>query len=43
MTRAFLSAEDRQNASTVVQEMLQKGYPSAVAEKILLLVGGAPS
>jgi pentatricopeptide repeat protein len=43
MTRAFLSAEDRQNASAVVQEMLQKGYPSAVAEKILLLVGGAPS
>lgn len=42
MTRAFLSAEDHQNASKVVQEMLQKGYPSAVAEKVLLLVGGAP-
>ena len=41
MTRAFLSAEDRNNASAVVQEMLSKGYPSAVAEKVLILVGGA--
>ena len=41
MTRAFLSAEDHQNASSVVQEMLSKGYPSAVAEKVLILVGGA--
>jgi pentatricopeptide repeat protein len=43
MTRAFLSAEDHQNASKVVQEMLRKGYPSAVAEKVLLLVGGSAS
>lgn len=41
MTRAFLSAEDHRNASAVVQEMLSKGYPSAVAEKVLVLVGGA--
>jgi hypothetical protein len=41
MTRAFLSAEDHQSASAVVQEMLSKGYPSAVAEKVLVLVGGA--
>ena len=39
MTRAYLSAEDHQNASKVVQEMLRKGYPSAVAEKILLIGG----
>lgn len=43
MTRAFLSAEDRPSASAVVQEMLRKGYPSAVAEKVLVLVGGATS
>ena len=43
MTRAFLSAEEHQNASKVVQEMLRKGYPSAVAEKVLLLVGGSAS
>jgi pentatricopeptide repeat protein len=41
MTRAFLSAEDHQSASAIVQEMLSKGYPSAVAEKVLVLVGGA--
>jgi len=40
MTRAFLSAEDRTSANTVVQEMLSKGYPAAVAEKVLALVGG---
>lgn len=41
MTRAFLSVEDRDHASAVVQEMLSKGYPSAVAEKVLILVGGS--
>ncbi len=41
MTRAFLAAEDHKSASVVVQEMLRKGYPSAVAEKVLVLVGGA--
>ncbi|KAF7512243.1 hypothetical protein GJ744_002405 [Endocarpon pusillum] len=41
MTRAFLSAEDHQSASAVVQEMISKGYPPAVTEKVLVLVGGA--
>ncbi|KAI1933233.1 hypothetical protein LOZ58_004527 [Ophidiomyces ophidiicola] len=40
MTRAFLAAEDRQNASAVVQEMLSRGYPSAVASKVVELVSG---
>lgn len=40
MTRAFLAAEDRRSASDVVQEMLSRGYPSAVSGKLLELVGG---
>lgn len=40
MTRAFLSAEDHAGANAVVQEMLKKGYPAAVTEKVLALVGG---
>jgi pentatricopeptide repeat protein len=40
MTRAFLSLEDHASANAVVQEMLSKGYPAAVADKILALVGG---
>lgn len=40
MTRAFLAAEDRQGANGVVQEMVSRGYPSAVTAKILELVGG---
>jgi pentatricopeptide repeat protein len=40
MTRAFLASEDREGASRVVQEMLSRGYPTAVASKILDLVGG---
>jgi pentatricopeptide repeat protein len=40
MTRAFLSVEDRASANGVAQEMLRKGYPAAVADKILALVGG---
>ena len=40
MTRAFLAAEDHQSASGVVQEMLSRGYPSAVSGKVLELVGG---
>lgn len=40
MTRAYLSVEDRQNASRAVQEMLSRGYPSAVAGKIVELLGG---
>jgi pentatricopeptide repeat protein len=41
MTRAFLSAEDHEGANAVVQEMLSKGYPTAVSEKVLALLGGA--
>jgi len=40
MTRAFLASEDRESAVTVVQEMLSRGYPSAVAGKIVELVDG---
>ncbi|RHZ59752.1 hypothetical protein CDV55_101793 [Aspergillus turcosus] len=40
MTRAFLATEDREGASRVVKEMLSRGYPTAVASKILDLVGG---
>lgn len=39
MTRAFLAAEDHLNASKIVQEMISRGYPSAVASKIRDLVG----
>lgn len=40
MTRAFLASEDRESASRIVQEMLSRGYPTAVASKILDLIGG---
>ena len=40
MTRAFLSVGDSESAQGVVREMLRKGYPAAVAEKVLALVGG---
>lgn len=43
MTRAFLSVEDHQSANAVVQEMLLKGYPAAVSEKVLGLVGVTPA
>lgn len=39
MTRAYLGPEDREGASNIVQEMLSRGYPAAVANKILDLVG----
>ena len=39
MTRAFLTAEDRNGALATVHEMLSRGYPSAVSSKILELVG----
>ena len=39
MTRAFLSAGDHASANQIVQEMLRKGYPSAVADKVLGLMG----
>ncbi|CAG8250651.1 unnamed protein product [Penicillium nalgiovense] len=43
MTRAFLSADDRASAAAIVQEMMSRGYPSAVAGKIVDLIGGASS
>jgi pentatricopeptide repeat protein len=38
MTRAYLAADDHASASRTVQEMLSRGYPSAVAHKIADLV-----
>ncbi|KAL4912408.1 hypothetical protein BDW62DRAFT_215044 [Aspergillus aurantiobrunneus] len=43
MTRAFLAADDHTSASRTVQEMLSRGYPTAVAHKIADLVGNAGS
>ncbi|TAQ85929.1 hypothetical protein B7494_g5734 [Chlorociboria aeruginascens] len=40
MTRAFLAVVDRVSANSVVKEMLSRGYPSAVSNKILELLGG---
>ncbi|KAI9730398.1 MAG: hypothetical protein M1834_005908 [Cirrosporium novae-zelandiae] len=40
MTRAYLAVEDRETASHVVQEMLSRGYPPAVAGKVVELIGG---
>jgi pentatricopeptide repeat protein len=40
MTRAFLAVEDRKGAEGVVTEMLGRGYPSAVVNKVLELLGG---
>ncbi|PKS05893.1 hypothetical protein jhhlp_007724 [Lomentospora prolificans] len=40
MTRAFLAVEERDNAQGVVREMLSRGYPSAVVNKVLELLGG---
>ncbi|KAI9783418.1 MAG: hypothetical protein M1816_001392 [Peltula sp. TS41687] len=39
MTRAFLAAGERDDALRVVREMSTRGYPPAVAGKILELVG----
>ena len=39
MTRAFLAAEDHESALAIVHEMLSRGYPTAVSNKILELVG----
>ncbi|RMZ76914.1 hypothetical protein DV738_g4708, partial [Chaetothyriales sp. CBS 135597] len=41
MTRAFLAVGQREEAEKVVAEMLQKGYPSAVSEKVMGLIGTA--
>ncbi|KAI0380384.1 hypothetical protein F5Y04DRAFT_257284 [Hypomontagnella monticulosa] len=43
MTRAFLAVEDREHAKSVVGEMLSRGYPSAVVNKVLELLGGGNS
>ncbi|KAI1841357.1 hypothetical protein JX266_012438 [Neoarthrinium moseri] len=40
MTRAYLAVEQRERAKTVVSEMLTRGYPSAVVNKVLELLGG---
>ncbi|UPX11091.1 uncharacterized protein EKO05_0001714 [Ascochyta rabiei] len=40
MTRAYMAVEDRIAAMAVVNEGLSRGYPAAVAGKILELVGG---
>lgn len=40
MTRAYLAAEEREKAQAVVSEMLNRGYPSAVVNKVLELLGG---
>jgi pentatricopeptide repeat protein len=40
MTRAFLAVGDRDSAKAVVGEMLSRGYPNAVVNKVLELLGG---
>ncbi|CAK7242481.1 MAG: hypothetical protein STHCBS139747_003975 [Sporothrix thermara] len=40
MTRAYLAVEERDRAQGVVSEMLHRGYPSAVVNKVLELLGG---
>lgn len=40
MTRAFLAVAERKNAEGVVSEMLGRGYPNAVVNKVLELLGG---
>ena len=39
MTRAFLTADRREHALEVVHEMLSRGYPTAVSNKITDLIG----
>lgn len=39
MTRAYLAVEQRDRAKEVAGEMLTRGYPSAVANKVLELLG----
>ncbi|KAL8769973.1 MAG: hypothetical protein Q9209_004220 [Squamulea sp. 1 TL-2023] len=43
MTRAFLSGSGREQALEVVQEMLSRGYPSAVTNKVVELIGHVSS
>ena len=39
MVRAFLTVEDRDGAMATVHEMMSRGYPSAVSNKVLELLG----
>ncbi|PVH98759.1 hypothetical protein DM02DRAFT_615519 [Periconia macrospinosa] len=43
MIRAYLAVEEREGAMAIVNEGLSRGYPAAVAGKILELVGGGPA
>ncbi|RPA82595.1 hypothetical protein BJ508DRAFT_86240 [Ascobolus immersus RN42] len=43
MTRAYLVAEDREGARSVVDEMLTKGYPAAVVSRVVELLRGGTS
>ncbi|KAG9963326.1 pentatricopeptide repeat protein, partial [Aureobasidium melanogenum] len=40
MVRAYLAVEDREGAQAVVGEALSRGYPTAVANKIVELISG---
>ncbi|GAB7346297.1 hypothetical protein MBLNU457_5019t1 [Dothideomycetes sp. NU457] len=40
MVRAHMAVEDREGAQAVVAEALSRGYPAAVAGKIVELIGG---
>ncbi|KAG5928798.1 hypothetical protein E4U42_007983 [Claviceps africana] len=40
MTRAYLAVEQREQAKAVVGEMLTRGYPTAVVNKVSELLGG---
>ncbi|EQL03038.1 hypothetical protein G6O67_000725 [Ophiocordyceps sinensis] len=40
MTRAFLAVEEREQAKGIAGEMLTRGYPNAVVNKVLELLGG---
>ncbi|KAL2259451.1 hypothetical protein VTK26DRAFT_6866 [Humicola hyalothermophila] len=40
MTRAFLAVQDRESANGVVSDMLGRGYPNAVVNKVLELLSG---
>lgn len=39
IVRAFLTVEDRASATATVHEMMSRGYPSAVSNKVLELLG----
>lgn len=39
IVRAFLTVDDRDSATATVREMMSRGYPSAVSNKVLELLG----